>query len=391
MSLKGKPVIIVGAGIGGLAAACALAQRGARVEVLEQASAITKIGAGIQISPNGFAVLDALGLGAEIIEVGTRAAFVRLRDYRRRGDVLALNMGQGGRKYYYLHRADLISVLESAARAAGARFHLDQSAEHYTQGTRPVVETQKGDRFEADLIVGADGLHSKMRFVLNGTLAPFFTQQTAWRAIVPNSWERGPDVHLHMGPRRHVVSYPLRGGEMMNIVAIKERSAWAEESWSRADDPEVLRAAFADFGDEVQELLAEVTEVHLWGLFRHPVAPHWSGDGLALLGDALHPTLPFLAQGASMALEDAWVLADALAHSPERTTALAAYQSRREARVRRVVDAASKNAWKYHLASPPLRWMAHQALRFGGRVAPGQMLGQFDWLYAHNVTRDGSY
>jgi len=148
-----------------------------------------------------------------------------------------------------------------------------------------------------------------------------------------------------------------------------------------------LRAAFGDFSADLRAMLDAVEEVHLWGLFRHPVAKVWQRDGLALLGDAAHPTLPFMAQGASMALEDAWVLADALQDEATREAALGRYQARREGRAARVVGAASRNAWKYHLSFPPLRWAAHTALRAGGAVAPERMMRQFDWLYGHDVTR----
>jgi len=127
--------------------------------------------------------------------------------------------------------------------------------------------------------------------------------------------------------------------------------------------------------------------VNLWGLFRHPVAQVWHAGGLAILGDAAHPTLPFLAQGASMALEDAWVLADALSSEATIDAALTRYQVLREGRTARVVAAASRNAWKYHLSFPPLRWAAHTALRTGGRIAPLRMMRQFDWLYGHDVTQ----
>lgn len=136
-------------------------------------------------------------------------------------------------------------------------------------------------------------------------------------------------------------------------------------------------------------MLAAVERVGFWGLFRHDVAKRWHGEGLALLGDAVHPTLPFLAQGAVMALEDAWVLADEIASLPDLGMALARYQQRREARVRRVVKTATGNARKYHLSFPPLRLAAHSALRLGGALAPGLMMRQFDWLYGHDVTTEG--
>jgi salicylate hydroxylase len=277
--------------------------------------------------------------------------------------------------------------LAEGAREVGVKVRLMQKVSAVEGGARPCVRMANDSRFDADLVIGADGLHSVVRRALNGTLTPFFTRQVAWRAVVPNLWGRGPEAQVHMGPMRHVVSYPLRGGTLLNLVAVQERAAWTEESWSQKDDPMALRAAFGDFGPEVQAMLAAVEEVHLWGLFRHPVAQVWQRDGLALLGDAAHPTLPFMAQGASMALEDAWVLVDALSGAEGLVEGLAAYQGRRDARVRRVVEAANRNAWKYHLSFPPLRWAAHTALRAGGAFAPERMLRQFDWLYGHDVTR----
>jgi len=184
-----------------------------------------------------------------------------------------------------------------------------------------------------------------------------------------------------------MVTYPLRGGDFLNLVAVEERDTWTAEGWSQRDDPENLRQAFSGFGPEVQQMLSGVETAGLWGLFRHPVARTWHRDGAALLGDAAHPTLPFLAQGANMALEDAWALADALSGSADLSTGLASYQSRRRDRVVRVIDAASRNARNYHLSPGPFRFAAHTALGLVSRVAPGQMLRRFDWLYGHDVTQ----
>ncbi|VVT29225.1 6-hydroxynicotinate 3-monooxygenase [Roseovarius sp. EC-HK134] len=387
MTLDGLNIAVIGAGIGGLAVARALCLRGADVTLLEQAPEISEVGAGLQISPNGFAVLRALGLDVPLVARSMQAQAVSLRDYQR-GEVLRLDLaGLQDRNYHFIHRADLIDVLAEGAREVGVKVRLMQKVSAVEGGERPCVRMANDSRFDADLVIGADGLHSVVRRALNGTLAPFFTRQVAWRAVVPNLLGRGPEAQVHMGPMRHVVSYPLRGGTLLNLVAVQERAAWTEESWSQKDDPMALRAAFGDFGPEVQAMLSAVEEVHLWGLFRHPVAQVWQRDGLALLGDAAHPTLPFMAQGASMALEDAWVLVDALSAAEGLAEGLAAYQGRRDARVRRVVEAANRNAWKYHLSFPPLRWAAHTALRAGGAFAPERMLRQFDWLYGHDVTR----
>lgn len=174
---------------------------------------------------------------------------------------------------------------------------------------------------------------------------------------------------------------------MLNLVAVQERQEWAEEGWAHKDDPKNLEAAFADFGNEVHALLERVEDVSLWGLFRHPVSEKWHNDHAAILGDAAHPTLPFMAQGANMALEDAWALADEVHRQSSIKDALAAYQLRRRSRAQKVIDTASKNACKYHLSFPPVRWAAHCALRVGGSLAPGMMLNQFDWIYGHDETK----
>ncbi len=386
MTVKGMNIYVVGAGIGGLAVAQALAQRGARVTVLEQAEAIEEVGAGLQISPNGAKVLDALGLGTGLRRVGLQADGVRLLDYRGTSrTLLDLSLLQS-RDYFFVHRADLIDLLVDGAGKAGVDLKLSVRMTGLEPGTRPVLQLADGREITPDLVIGADGLHSVVRQAVCGTMQPFFTGQVAWRAIVPNTRNRGPEARVHMGPHRHLVSYPLRGGEMLNLVAVQERAAWQDESWSQQDDPANLRAAFADFGPDVQEMLQGLDRVHLWGLFRHPVPQSWYGEGAALMGDAAHPMLPFLAQGANMALEDAWVLAEALSLPGRIETRLAAYQTRRRDRVIKVVDAANANAWKYHLAFPLLRWAAHQAIRLGGRFMPGRMMHQFDWLYEHDVT-----
>ncbi|MDO5756237.1 MAG: FAD-dependent monooxygenase [Rhodobacterales bacterium] len=373
MDLSALHIAVIGAGIGGLAVARACALRGARVTVHEQADQITEVGAGLQISPNGYAVLRGLRLSGAVEAAGDRAGLITLHDYRR-GQVLRLDLTRSAsRDYWFLHRADLIGLLHAGAEDAGVQI---------TLGAR----VDDPAALDADLVIGADGLHSVLRPMLNGTLAPFFTRQVAWRAVVPHDGTRKDEVRVHMAPHRHLVSYPLRGGTCLNLVAVEERSMWAEESWSAEGDPNNLRARFSDFGASAQEMLKRVDKVGKWGLFRHPVAPVWARERYALLGDAAHPTLPFMAQGASLALEDGWVLAEALAAAPDMAGALVAYQARRKERATRVVDAASGNAWKYHISSKPLRFAAHAALRLGGAVAPSRMMSQFDWIYGHDVT-----
>lgn len=391
MSLIGQSVTIIGAGVAGLAVARALALRGASVTVVEQADAIREVGAGLQISPNGACVLRALGLGDALQAVSTRAEAVELIDGPSGSPVTRLEVGRlrPAQGYHFLHRADLIDLLLTGARDAGVDIRLLQKIDAVDlSGPRPVVQLGE-TTIEAALLVGADGLHSRLRLALNGAAPAFFTHQVAWRALIPCESGAAPVAEVHMGPGRHLVSYPLRGGTLRNIVAVEERQKWAEESWSLRDDPMDLRLAFAGFSPRVKGWLDQVEDPWLWGLFRHPVADRWyhatAQGAAAILGDAAHPTLPFLAQGASMALEDAWVLADALATHDTSAAGLAAYQARRQPRCRRIVAAANANARAYHLGGP-LRPLAHLGLRMVGRFAPAAMLGRFDWLYDHDVT-----
>ncbi len=388
MALKGTSVIVVGAGVAGLAAAHALALRGAAVTVLEQADAIREVGAGLQVSPNGAAVLAALGLGAGLQAAGTRAAAVQLCDGLTGKPVLRMDLtrpGAGGHGFHLIHRADLIGLLREGAVAAGVQIALQQRVVTVDPAAARVV-TETGETHAGDVLIGADGLQSRVRAALNDTVAPFFTHQTAWRALIPCEPGATPVAEVHMGAGRHLVSYPLRGHALRNIVAVEERRDWADEGWALRGDAAQMRQAFAAFSPRVRGWLDQVTEVGLWGLFRHRVARVWHHAGTAaILGDAAHPTLPFLAQGANLALEDAWVLAETLDRHADPAAALAAFQAKRSARVTRAVAAANGNARAYHLRGIQ-RVVAHAGLRVIGTVAPGLMLRRLDWLYGHDVT-----
>ncbi len=392
MTLIGQSVTVLGAGVAGLSVARALALRGASVTVLEQADAIREVGAGLQISPNGACVLRALGLQGALDAASTRAQAVHLIDGPTgdpvaRLDLARLRPDQG---YHFLHRADLIGLLLKGAAEAGVTLRLLSRIDAVDlSGPHPVVVLEGGQRLDTPLLIGADGLHSRARTALNGAETPFFTHQVAWRAVIPGTPGDPPVAEVHMGPGRHLVSYPLRGGTLRNIVAVEERQRWAEESWTLRDDSMDLALAFAGFAPRVRGWLDQVQDPWLWGLFRHAVARTWvkpmGQGGVAILGDAAHPTLPFLAQGASMALEDAWVLTQALATHDSAAAALAAYQSVRKPRTTRIVAAANANARAYHLSGLP-RIVGHTGLRLLGRVSPGTMLSRFDWLYGHDVT-----
>ena len=394
MSLAEQRVAVIGAGIGGLAAAIALAERGAHVEVFEQAPALTDVGAGIQIGPNGVAVLEALGLrdGAERLAATPQG--VELRDHRGDRMVARVPLGHAaatryGRPYWQFHRADLLSVLVAGAAEAGVALRLGRKVARVSAVEDGVaVETEDGGTSTVSIAIGADGVRSAVRAAHFDAAPPRFTGHVAWRGLVDAaSLPEGlfPDgACVTMGPRRHLVTYPLRGGRLMNFVAVEERADWTEEGWTAPDDPDNLRRAFAGFGYAAEALLARVETTFLWGLFDHAPLETWSKGRIGLLGDACHPMLPFLAQGATMALEDAWVLAAELdvAVSPEQ--GLMAYEARRRPRASRVQQAAARNGRIYHLDGPA-RAAAQLALRTASTLAPLSLLGRFDWLYGADV------
>jgi salicylate hydroxylase len=396
MHLAGREIAVVGAGIGGLAAATALARRRARVRVFEQAHALIEVGAGIQVAPNGVAVLEALGLRDAAAAVASLPAAVELYDHRRERPVARLPLGQAvvarhGRPLWHFHRADLLAVLFAGAVEAGVELRLGtRVAAAEPDGAALRLRTEAGEE-TAEIVVAADGLRSGLR-AAHFTAAPRFTGNVAWRALVaaerlPAELLR-PVARVTMGPGRHVVSYPLRGGRVVNLVAVEERAAWAAEGWTAPDDPMSLRRAFAGWGGAAGALIAAVEECWLWGLFDHAPLPRWAFGRLALLGDACHPMLPFLAQGATMALEDAWVLADCLDRAEEPERGLRAYEAARLPRATRVQQAAARSGRLYHLG-PGLRGPAQAALRGLSAVAPSLLAARFDWLFGRDVTTTG--
>ncbi|MDA1153655.1 MAG: FAD-dependent monooxygenase, partial [Proteobacteria bacterium] len=366
----GRSIAIIGGGIGGLTAALAFARQGAKVTVHEQARAIAEVGAGLQITPNGARALAALGLADALDQIGLRAAAVQPVDALIGRAIARFDLTHQTPPYRFVHRADLIGLLARACAAAGVRIALNAR----------IADVTAGGLSGADLTIGADGLHSVIRPVLNNAAAPFFTGQVAWRAIIPAT-DLPPVAQIWMAPGRHVVTYPLPDNRL-NIVAVQERDTWAAEGWHHDDDPTNLRAAFADCAAPLQDLLAQVDTCHLWGLFRHKVADHWHNDRIALLGDAAHPTLPFLAQGANLAIEDAFALARITDAQPDLASALKAYQSARHPRVSRAIAAANANARNYHLSGMQRR-VAYIGLKTLSKIAPDAFINRLGWLYDH--------
>jgi salicylate hydroxylase len=384
---------IAGAGPGGLAAAIACRRRAAcEVQVLEQARAFSEVGAGIQLGPNVTRLFDDWGLTAALRRVAAQPRVLIVRDAVRGGELARMELGDAfarryGAPYLTLHRADLQQLLLESARDAGVTLRLDarvSKAEIDGDGVSLQLEGQMSA--EADALVASDGVWSALRSLVidDGPARPsghFAYRAVAQQARLPAAL-RSEDVRLWLGPRTHVVCYPVRRGELLNVVAIVEAPHLApSQDWEQGGVGAELSRAMGGVAGELRRIVQAMPTWGVWGLHtRPPVAgPNAMARGrVALLGDAAHPMLPYLAQGAGMAIEDADALARALADVSSRgvQAALMHYAQERWRRCAQVQSRAQRNSALFH-ASGPLQWARDAALR-----AMGEKLLDQPWLYS---------
>lgn len=388
-------IVIIGAGIGGLTAALALLKRGFDVQVLEQASQLAEIGAGVQISPNGIRVLSALGLGPAIEAAAAEPHGKRVRLWNTGQtwnlfDLGALSRERYGFPYLTLHRGDLHRVLVEAVRAARPdAIKLGVKVDGLRdEGEQTLVLSGEREVARADFVVGADGVHSRVRQQLFGDDQPRFSGILAWRGVIEAEslpeHLRAPYGYNWVGPGRHVIHYPLRGGKLINLVGAVERDGWEVESWSQRGTTEEFLGDFVGWHEDVQTLIRAVQVPYKWALMvREPMA-RWSKGRVTLLGDACHPTLPFLAQGAVMAIEDGYVLARCVAAWPgDLPRALQAYEHARVERTSRIVLGSAANAKRFH--NPELAHAAGAAAYVDREWSEERVKERYEWLFDYNA------
>ncbi|WP_295528166.1 FAD-dependent monooxygenase [uncultured Pseudacidovorax sp.] len=391
---SGLRVAVIGAGIGGLTLAALLVARGIRVVVFEQARALGEVGAGLQVSPNGVKVLRTLGLAEDLARVGVRPLHLTLRDWKtgiavsRTG--IADDFDQAyGAPYYHVHRADLLGLLQRAAAGAEIRTGCAVTAVEPGEGGA-WIETSAG-REHFDVVVGADGIHSVVRRALHGPSQARFTGNVAFRALVPADDELrrrvARDSTLWMGPGGHVVHYFVRDAQLLNIVAVYETDRWTDESWTQPATVSELSACFTNWNRSLTDLLARATQCNRWALFDRDPLTGWGRGRVTLLGDAAHPMLPFLAQGAVMAIEDAYVLAQAMASQEvPLEDALRGYESSRGRRTARLQLAARAQGASMHRSGALDAWRRNIRLFIRSRWSRDDQLAKGQSLYGFDVT-----
>lgn len=389
-------ILISGGGIGGLTAALCFAQQGFEVDLFEQAGNFGEIGAGIQLSPNCTRVLHDLGLASALADVAFLPQGVEMRNYRDGRLLSSAALGASARAhfgfpYYHVHRADLTDVLVGAARAhPKVRLNLNARVASVTQNSDSVHVTVAGMSHAGSMLVGADGIRSVVRTELFGAESPTFTGNVAWRALVPA--DRLPkDLIRPMatawwGPGKHFVHYYVRRGELVNCVCVVEKDGWQVESWTERGDHAELKRDFAGWHPDLQTLIDAIDPASCfkWALFDRPPMQQWSVGRVTLLGDACHPTLPFMAQGAAMAIEDAAVLSRCAAQDPGVVQGLKQYERLRRSRTAGVQAGSRRNARIFHLRGVAA-WLRDRGV---ARFATGAMtsLYTYDALTAHRET-----
>jgi salicylate hydroxylase len=389
-----RRALIAGAGIGGLTAALALSRAGFLVDVFERAPALEEVGAGIQIPPNASGILADLGVLHRLEHKALEPDCLRVRSGATGSVLMTMPLGREARLRWdnpmlVAHRADLqAALLDAVSQDINIHVELgatitgvDLSKSSVTLRTQTMQET-------GDLLVGADGAHSLVRRAAGlGSGKAGYSGRVAWRALVPSSeapaFARAKETALWLGPKTHLVHYPLRGGSLINIVAITD-DEWRgddENFWSSQGDARDLMRAFRDWDTSARKLLESASEWRRWPLLDAEPLQRWSVGPVTLLGDAAHPMLPFFAQGAAQSIEDAAALGAAFMprnwQEVSVTRGFADYERKRRARATRIQSASRKQGMIYHLAGPAalIRDMGMRAL------PPDIVMARFDWLY----------
>ena len=390
-----KSVLISGAGIGGLTAALCLLERGFEVTVLEQASELTPVGAGLQLSANGSRVLNLLGLRPALEEVTVRPEGKCVRLWNtgqewRLFDLGAESVERYGHPYLMLHRPDLHALLVRALaeRAPGALQLGAKVVDADQTESGASVTLADGRRFAGDVLIGADGVHSVVRARFIAEDKPRFSGCIAWRGVIPRSSlprsMQGNSGVNWVGPGAHVIHYPVHAGEFVSFTGIVEKSGWVRESWTEQGSVEECKADYLGWHDDVHALIDQLDRPLRWAMMIRDPLSNWTEGRVTLLGDAAHPTLPFLAQGAAMAIEDGCILARALeTHAGDPEHALWVYQATRMDRTTQIVKGSAANTQRFH--NPELADADRAAAYVAREWEESKVRARYEWLFAYEA------
>lgn len=390
-------ILIAGAGLGGLTAALALLRKGFDVEVYERAADLKEVGAGVQLAANGTRVLLELGLDRELHDIGTvlSGKAIRLWNTGRTWnfiDLGATSVERYGAPYLTFHRADLHDLLVRAVRREKPdAIRLNAAAAGFEpNGDRVQLILENGERPAGDALIGADGVHSKIRQALFGADRASFTGCMAWRGLVPmaglpESVSRSSGT-FWLGPGAHIVTYPVRKGEVLNVIGVINREDWKFESWTTPGTTEECLSDFAGWHDDVQAMVRGITIPYKWALVVREPLDQWSVGRVSLLGDAGHSTLPLLAQGANMSLEDGLILARCLdKYRDDLVAGLKSYERTRLGRTTKIVRASANQLGRntHDALFDPVTAEAHIEAEW----QKARVDDRYNWVYGYDATQ----
>ncbi|WP_230859464.1 FAD-dependent monooxygenase [Actinoplanes aureus] len=383
-------VAVIGGGIGGLTAGLSLLRAGCDVHIYERASRLSEVGAGVQVSPNASRLLHRLGLSDALAATGVKPLAWHQRRWDDGRTLLRAPLAEAleatyGFPHYQMHRADLLAALASALPPS--RVHTGHRLTGFTDhGSYVEARFADGPRVEADVLLGADGIHSAVRQGLFGPDQARFTGCVAYRGVVPAERLRHLNLEvtaqIWLGPGRHFVHYFISGRRFVNFVAVVEQDRWTRESWTDQGSVGDALAAYDGWHPQVREIIGAADETYVWALFDRPPLPRWSAGRVTLLGDAAHAMLPFMAQGAAQAIEDGAALAECLRRDRFVPDALRRYEQVRLPRTSRMQEISAGNKTRFHLPDGPAQRDRDQQMTAGSQAWSFNALG---WVYEHDA------
>lgn len=393
---KPKKILIAGGGIGGMSAALALLRRGFDVEIYEQAVELGEVGAGVQISPNGSRALDELGVFEHLRAASCAPGRKEFRLWNTGKSWPMFDLGESAiERYSYpyltIYRPDLLNALIDAVKKnAPDAINLDANVTGFDQDENGVrLHLANGTVVNGDVLIGADGVKSTIRRQMWGDDEPKFYGLVAWRSVIP--MELLPN-HLQdmvgstwIGPGGHMVNYPLRGGKLMNMIGTIERDDWQVESWRIVGDRAECARDFAGWHEDVQTLIQTAPSLMKWAFMERTPRQTWGQGRVTLLGDACHATLPFLAQGAVMSIEDSVILGRCLERFDDAETALKRYEGARVDRTTKMVQGARENTGRFHEKALATEEGAIAYMESEWSRDP--ITDRYDWLYRYDVMK----
>lgn len=396
MPEKSPHVLVAGGGIAGLTTALALLRRDIDVDVYEQASELREVGAGLQLAPNGTRLLIELGLRERLEAVVCEAARKEVRLWNTGQTWKLFDLGKDcierfGAPYWTVHRGDFHAVLRDAVLALKPNaIHLNRQVDGFTQdGSGAVLHFAGGHAdVRGEAIIAADGVHSRLRAAAGVTAKTFFTGIIAWRGLVPadriSPELRTPVGTNWVGPGAHVITYPVRRGELYNFVGAVEGRDWPVESWTESGTHEECLADFKGWHPAVQEMIRGLGTPFKWAFVGREPLSQWAFGRLCLIGDACHPTLPFLAQGANMGIEDAVVIARCIAASPgDFESAFRRFEHSRVERTTKIVRGSTETAKRFH--NPILSDHNKAVAYITQEWEPDRVRTRYDWLFEYDA------